>query len=288
MAEDDLTAIPGLEGRHRRALALRLGITTYDALARADPQEIFTALSRTRPPPTVDEIRNWQSQARRRLDREAAEAPVWDRAASFVISFEQRQVEGVSERRLVAEQTELEPEQPSTSWPGWDYRGLSEWLQERLGGAAPAPEAEVREAATPESVGTPPGAEQGRGRGVIELHLDAVAVVDSSGRVEAVTGGRPTGLDLEGKLPARIEIRVTGGSPGGELRAALRFRRPGRSGWSPQAPITIRSDSTGELELSEASVGHHRARVVAWAPDASAEPTAVDLGDLTIRPAGSC
>lgn len=279
---DDLTAIPGLEERHRRALALRLGITTYNTLAQADPQEIFEATSRNRPRPTQDEIREWQDQARRRLGQEAAEAPGWDRTASFVLSFEQRQVQGVTERRLVAEQTELEPEQPTTTWPGWDFGGLGDWLHERLAGAGPTPEEQA-----PEPADAPPGAEQEPVPGRAELRLDSVAVVDSSGRVEAVSGGRPTGLDLEGRLPARMEIRVTGGAPGSELRVALRFREPGRPRWSPQAPITTRSHSTADLELSEAAVGRHYARVVAWAPDGSAEPTGVDLGDLTIRPVES-
>lgn len=283
---DPLTAIPGLKERYRRPLAQRLGITTYDALARADEQEIFSALSRNRPPPTLDEIREWQSEARRRLERTTSEAPGWDRAASFVISFEQRQVQGVTKRRLVAEQTELEPEQPATSWPGWDCGGLGDWLQERLGEVEPASEAPAleHEAETPESASTPPGAGQELVSGSPELLVDSVAVVDSSGRVEAVTGGRPTGLDLERTLPARMEIRVTGGASSSELCVALRFHEPGRPRWSPQAPITIPSRTTANLELSEAAVGRHHARVVAWAPDASAEPTGVDLGELTIRP----
>jgi hypothetical protein len=286
---DNLTAIPGLEERHRRVLAQRLGITTYKVLACADLQEIFDAMSRNRPRPTLDEIREWQIQARRRLERAASEAPGWDRAASFVISFERRQVEGVTERRLVAEQTELEPEQPPSSWPSWDGGGLGDWLQERLSAAGSTPEAPTpeRDAEAPEIAGASPGTGREPVTGGRELRLETIAVVDSSGRAEAVSRGRPTGVDLEGTLPARMEIRVTGGAPRSELRVALRFSEPGRPRWSPQAPITIQSHRTASLELSEAAVGRYHARVVAWAPDASVAPIGVDLGDLTIRSAGS-
>jgi hypothetical protein len=325
---DDLTALSGLEERHRRALSLRLGITTYDALARVDAQEVFNALSRNRPRPALDEILTWQRQARSKLGQETADAPGWERAASFVIVFEQRDVAGVTERRLVAEQTELEPEQPPASWSTWEFGGLGRWLQERLGVTDPPAEAGIADAEKPaepqESVaaekpaepkepgaaekpaeadefaeleGSPepeaaetesasPGTGHEPDPGQAELLVDAVAVVDSSGRVEAVAGGRSTRRDLEGTLPARLEIRVTGGIPGSEVRVALRFRERGRPHWSPQAPISIHSHGTADLELSETAVGRHEVRVVAWAPDASAEPTGVDLGSLTIWPAG--
>lgn len=280
---DDLTVLPGLEERHRRALALRLGIATYNALAEIDPQKVYGALSRNRPRPTLEEIKDWQAKARLLLGHGAAQAPGWERAASFVLVFEQRRAEEGMERRLVAEHTELEPELPSMSWPGWDYAGLGDWLQERLGRVEPVPAAETAESDETDDVS--PGNEPAPGRA--ELLLETVAVVDSDGRVEAVAAGRPTGLNLEATLPARLEILVAGGAPGNELRVALRFREPGLPRWSPQAPIAVRSSATADIELSEATAGRHHARVVAWAPDGSAEPIGVDIGDLTIWAAGS-
>lgn len=139
MAGDDLTSIPGLLDRHRRVLESRLQIATYDALVRADPKAILAAMSRIRSPrPTLAEIRGWQEQA---LHRQGAaglgEAPGWSRAASFVLSFEHRQVNGQLERRLVAQQTELEPEQeqPPSSWPGGTAPASAIGCSRGLGGA---------------------------------------------------------------------------------------------------------------------------------------------------------
>jgi len=264
---DDLTAIPGLEDRHRRRLELRLGITTYGALAQADPEEIFNALARNRPPPTLEMIKAWQGHARRRLVRQAGEAPDWSRTASFVISFEERQVGGETTRRLVAEQTELEPEQRPTSWPSWDFGGLDDWLRERLGGVPLSPPA----AELPEPEAGQPGSDQEVSPDHASLRLDSVVVVDASGRrVEAVTRGQPSGLDLQGTLPGHIEILVTGGTPEGQVFVALRFREPGRPRWSPQPPIAVRGQNMARLELSEEAVGRHHARVGAWTPDAAA------------------
>jgi hypothetical protein len=284
---DDLTAIPGLEERHRRALSAKLGITTYNALAQVDPHAVLSAMSKHRPPPTLGEIKSWQDEARRRLRKAAEEVPGWGRSASFMLIFEQRSAEGATERRLVAEQTEQEPEQPPASWPSWDLGGLDDWLRERLSAAAPGPEAPepTPAAQAPEPASALPGAAQEPVTAPAELLVHTVTIVDSSGRVEAVAGGRPVGRDLAGTLPGHLEIRVTGGPPGSELLVALRLREPGRPSWSPQAPINMRSSSTADLELSEAAVGRHDARIVAWAPDASAEPTGVDLGSLTIWPA---
>jgi hypothetical protein len=288
MAEDDLTSIPGLRDRHRRFLNARLQITTLDALAGADPQAIFSAMSRIRPRPTLDDVRGWQEKARRRRDKaQRVETPGWERAATFVLSFEQRYVEGPLERRLAAEQTELEPEQPPSLWPGWECGGLCEWLQQRVGEVEPTGQAEPpspAEASGRAEAPQPPGAAVTGGGG--ELRFENVAIVDSTGRFGVVSEGRPAGQELGCTLPGRLEIRVAGASPDREVRVALRFRRPGRPGWSPQEPATVPAQGPAELVLSDVAPGQYRARLVAWAPDASAQPIGVELGTLTIRGPG--
>lgn len=51
----------------------------------------------------------------------------------------------------------------------------------------------------------------------------------------------------------------------------------------PIEPATTSSDGTAELELSDVAVGEYEARILAWTPDASVEPTAAELGMLSIR-----
>lgn len=286
MAGDDLTSIPGLLDRHRRVLESRLQIATYDALVRADPKAILAAMSRIRSPrPTLAEIRGWQEQALHRQDAAGlGEAPGWSRAASFVLSFEHRQVNGQLERRLVAQQTELEPEQeqPPSSWLGWDCAGICDWLQQRIGwrqreepeaaGLGPKPEAiDLPLAAT--VAPAPPS----------QLLFENLAIVDVTGRVEAVRGGRLIAQALECTLPGRLEVLVSGAAPDRGVRVALRFRRQAEPGWSPQEPTTMPGRGPAQLDLSGVVPGQYDARVVAWAPDASAEPIAINLGVLTIR-----
>ena len=56
----------------------------------------------------------------------------WDRAATFVVSFEQRGAGPGCEQRLVVELTEIEPEQPPRVWPSWDCGDICAWMLEEL------------------------------------------------------------------------------------------------------------------------------------------------------------
>src|SRR5215471_1791419 len=196
MADDDLTSIPSLEERHRRVLHLRLGITTLDALGRADPQAILVATSRIKPRPTIEQIRQWQAEARTRAREDGPEAPTWERVATFVLSFEQRALEGRRERQLVVQRTELEREPPPTSWPHWDCADLCGWLRQNLGGEEPAPVRGPPESEAPDPEESAAG-----------LHFAGVAVVDSTGRVDAVTEGPPGSRAVDFTPPGRLEVR---------------------------------------------------------------------------------
>jgi hypothetical protein len=287
MADDDLTTIAGLQERHRRVLDLRLGVTTFDALGRADPQAILGATSRIKPRPTIDQIRGWQAEARARALEGGAEAPAWERVATFVLSFEQRALEGRRERQLVVQQTELEREPPPTSWPHWDCGDLCGWLRQNLGGEEPAPVPGPREPEAPGAEESATEGEAGVTAGEAGLHVAGVAVVDSTGRVDLVSEGAPGGRAIDCTPPARLEVRVAGGRTGGEVRVALRFRRPGAPGWNPVPPASTRTGGLAVLDLSPVASGRYDARLVAWAPDGSAEPIGLDLGPLSIHSGGT-
>jgi hypothetical protein len=319
---DKLTAILGLLAKHRKVLADRLQIATSAALARGGPQGIIDAMSgQVRPTPSVEKVVERQEFARpndegaaaqpdegaaakseeagaaeseeaaapESEEAAAAEPPDWERVAAFVLSFEQRQVEGRPERQLVAQQAETEAEQEGTSWPTWDPSGLSDWLQQKLadvGGhdqAAPPQGQPARAERTPETgPGHSPG-EAGMRSGRGRLRIRLVTIADTTGRVRVVSDDQLTAQAVTCTVPGRLEVQVAGAETRRDVQVALRFARTGQLGWSPHEPTTASADGTAKIELTEVPTGQYEARVLAWTPDASAEHVAVGLGILTIR-----
>jgi hypothetical protein len=78
-------------------------------------------------------------------------------------------------------------------------------------------------------------------------------------------------------------VTVTGAETDREVLVALRLGHRGQPGWSPHEPATKSGDGMAELELSNVAVGCYEARILAWTPDASAEPAAAQLGMLSIQ-----
>lgn len=277
-------------------LADQLQITTSAALARADPQAITDAMSgRVRPTPSLEKVLEWQEHARRKNEgaaaepdeAAAAEPPAWERAATFVLSFEQRQVEGRSERKLVAEQTELEVEQ-TTTWPTWDTSGIADWLQHKLSdveaddhAAAPQPQPAWAERAPETHPGQSPGDVGMRfGRGRLRIRL--ATIVDTTGSAEVVSDDRLTAQAVTCRVPGRLEVQVAGAEPKRDVQVALRFARTSQPGWSPDDPTTLSADGKAKIELTQVPTGQYEARILAWTPDVSAEHAAVGMGILSI------
>lgn len=146
MGSDELSAIPGLEEKHRRVLA-DLGVTSAGLLAAADRKRIHAAMRRLRPRPTVDDIAGWQEHARR-YGPGTVETE-WERAATFVVFFEQRRGAHGVERQLLVERTELEPEQPAGAWSGWDCGSICGWMLEQLDEVPPIADGQQEEPPAP-------------------------------------------------------------------------------------------------------------------------------------------
>ncbi|MFY9773830.1 MAG: hypothetical protein WAK28_04580, partial [Trebonia sp.] len=136
MLGDELDSIPGLAENHRRVLTSKAGITSLQALADADQRAVYTALASIRPRPSLARVAAWQNEARSRLGDAANDRSAWQTAASFAVIFAQRQVDGRWERRLEAEQTEVEPAPEPRKWANWDCGPLCDWMLGQLGLAA--------------------------------------------------------------------------------------------------------------------------------------------------------
>jgi hypothetical protein len=115
-----------------------------------------------------------------------------------------------------------------------------------------------------------------------QLSIQQVTLVDASGQVEVVAEGVPSGQPLESTRSGRLEVSVTGAPADREVWIALRFRRAGGPRWSPQEPVLMAPEAPAQIDLSDVAPGIHLARLVAWTPDASADPAVLELGPLTI------
>jgi hypothetical protein len=275
MAMDDLASIPNLQDKHRKVLAERLAITTTGDLAAADPKDIFAAMRRLRPPPTLAAIGRWQDAARGSAER--ADGSDWERAATFVVSFEQRERGGSWERQLVAEQTELEPEQPPQVWPGWDCHEICSWMSGRIVAAEPAPVPAPK----------PAPARPGRRKPEADpapIHIDVVGLASEAGEV-TLASKRGTAMPdaFEFSEAGRAVVAVGGVDPDQVVHLVVRVRRPGRPGRNLHKPVAHRGRGQVELPLSRVDVGAHSAKVLAWAPDRSVAAAAVRLPTLVRR-----
>jgi hypothetical protein len=283
--ENELTVVAGLQEAHRRALAGKLGITSLSALADADQRAIYTALGSLRPRPTLARIAAWQADAGSRLSDAAVDASEWHRAASFAVIFAQRQVDGGWERRIEAEQTEVEPEPPAREWPGWECGPLCDWMLSQLdqpsgeaGETARAAGAAPPEPAPEAAVAAPPAA------GRAELRIDGAVLTDAQQTLDLVRAGTaiPVAPD-ELTPPVQLRVTVTGARPGQQVRAAVWFRRTAEPGWSPADPVSVPESGRVQFDLSPVPPGGHDVRVLAWATDPVASLAAVSLPRLTFR-----
>jgi hypothetical protein len=189
--DPDLRSIPGLQENHRRELAARLGITGLRALAGADQRAVYEAVRNIRPRPSLARIASWQNEARSRLSDAAIDQADWDTAASFAVIFAQRQVNGVWERRLEAEQTEVEPATEPQEWPGWDCGPLCDWMFGQLdepAGQADSKAGTADETVTAVTAEPAPGAAPPRVARA-ELRIDSAKITDAHKEFALIRAG---------------------------------------------------------------------------------------------------
>jgi hypothetical protein len=289
MPTNELSGISGLDARRRAVLAEKLKITTCYELIMADRQRIVDAFGRRSNRPTLEDVSAWQDEARRRraslMDASvsAMASSEWEPVAMFVVAFEELRREGATERRIVAEQPEVESEassQPRSQWPGWACDDACRWMLERVGVPAastppePAqitPVAEAEGAAGNLLAGTRP-----------KIDIERANLTDTSGGIELVAGSHPVLQDrLVWAQPARLLVTL-GDAPSGPGTSVVLQLVPADG---QKQNIVGHLDHVGrvaEIELSGLAGGEYKPTVVASTPDGSSLPRVVKLPTVEV------
>jgi hypothetical protein len=277
---DDLSSIEGLADKHRRVLA-RHHVTDLRGLVQADRRVVHRAMANLRPRPALELISRWQDDARSKLGETVTDASDWHTAASFVVIFSQRQREAAWEHRVEVERTEVEPERNPQIWSGWACAPVCAWMTGQLSPPeAPPPASAPPDLAPPESAAvcepTPTAARP-------QLRIDSAGLIDAAGRMDVITAGESAPVPrTQLTAPVRVVLTVTGSPPGTPLQAVTRIQRPNAPGWNPRDPVTPSATGHAEFDLSGVPAGDHAISLIAWAPDASAQPVSVRLPQVTI------
>ena len=240
-------------------------------------------MANLRPRPTLEQISHWQDDARSKLRETAPDASEWQTAASFVVVFSQRQVDGTWERRVEAERTEVEPERNPQAWPGWDTQPVCDWMAGQLGQADSAEEPAEKLVQVPAV--PPPTPASPTPASPTQLRIDSAALIDAAGQTDVVTAGLLAAnprTDLV--APVRVVFAVAGAPPGTRLLAVTRIQRPDGPGWNPRDPVALPGPGQAEFDLALLPAGDHEMSLIAWAPDATAKPVSVGLPTVSIRP----
>ncbi len=273
MSGNGLGSIPGLRDTHRKALA-GAGVTTLRALANADPKMLRDVLRPTRVKrATVDE---WQAHARKATGAapstragQGAATPEWEDIASYAVIFEQRGDPGDVERRITVARTELEPEEETTSLPGWSPATLGSWFGSRFPIAEPP--------AAPVTSGGAGADEATADRATLPaLRIESVRLIQD----DEPTGVYPTQGDdaplIACTKDGRLEIEVRGAAPDDEIQVALQIRRTVEEADEDRPrlwhAVSVEACERGRATLALARVGSGRreGKLVAWTPSGTA------------------
>lgn len=288
MPVNDLSGISGLDDKRRAVLAQKLEITDCYELIMADRQQIVDAFGRRTIKPTLEEVSLWQDEARRvrasSMDASASAiaASGWEPAATFVVAFEERRRGDATERRIVAEQTEIEPEaspQQRSQWSAWTCDDACRWMLERVGlpTASTTPDrAQITSVAEVSAARTRDAGARSK------IDIERAKLADSSGDIELVAGSRPVPqARLVWAQPGQLLVTIGGAPTGPGPSVVLQLAQAG----GRKQSFVGHLDDVGrvaEIELSGLADGEYEPTVVAWTPDGSSLPCVVKLPTVEV------
>jgi hypothetical protein len=288
MPINDLSGISGLDDKRRAVLAQKLEINNCYELIMADRQRIVDAFGRRSYRPTLEDVAVWQDEARR-MRASSMDAPDlvmaspgWEPVAMFVVAFEERCRGDATERRIVAEQAEIESEAsppPRSHWSGWACDDACRWMLERVGVPAASTPPDPAQITSVAEVGAA-GNRHARTRSKIDIERANLA--DSSGDIELVAGSRPVPQDrLVWAQPAQLLVTLGGAPTGPGTSVALQLVQAD----GQKQSIVGHLDDVGrvaEIELSGLADGEYKPTVVAWTLDGSSLPRVVKLPTVEV------
>ena len=279
MPIDDLSALAGVDERHRAVLGEKLGVMSCYELILADRQRIVEAFGRKSFKPTLEDVAAWQDEARRKR-MAAAAATDWEEVASFAVVFEQRPRGEGTEHRVLVEQTEVEPEASPQEWPSWDCGNICGWMLDRLG----LPAASSPDAAHPAASGAVERVSTSTAPPRPSVSIKRATLSDASGEVELVADGSVCAdLRPDWVPPGRLMVALVHPAQGAGVEVALQLGRADNAPVGASGHIEAGKRST-ELDLSGLDEGAYRATLAAWTVDGSCRPAFLKLPTVFINP----
>jgi hypothetical protein len=286
MPTNDLSGLSDLDDKCRAVLAEKLAVTSCYGLILTDRRRIVDAFGRRSNRPSLEEVAVWQDEARRLIGR-SIDAPVstidasaWEPVALFVVAFEERHQGGVIERRILAEQTEVEPDaapQQRAQWPDWSSGDTCRWMEDRArttvdpvrsATTAPMPAADPIRLASPsgaavETERMTPSIERTR------LRIERATLRDAGGDVELVAVSRLLPAHRSVWIePERLVVALEDGLTGPGTKVVLQVESAGTA----VPPLDGHFDSDGRaavIDLRGLPDGEYELSIVVWRPDGS-------------------
>ena len=287
MPTQGLDELVELDKKQRAILDTKLAITTCYQLIMVDRKRIVDAFGRRKNRPSIEDVGKWQDAARRKLASDSATAASaiadasWEQAGIFVVAFEYRQADDVVERRMVAEQTEVELDAAShqrSEWSDWACKKACRWMADRAGTLATAmPISSGEPVAELDAIEAGGDAPLERPRIVVER----ATLHDATGKTDLVEASRPLAQHLHlWDRPTRLEVLLGDAPTGATSSVILQLVRPG----SKKENLVGRVDRLGrqaEIDLGELVSGTYTPTLVVRAPGGIL-PCLVKLGPVDV------
>jgi hypothetical protein len=277
MPNGDLSNVTTMEDKQRTVLADKLGITSCYELILAERRQIVAAFGRRTNRPGLEDVAEWQDEARR-VRAAATAAAEWEQVGLFVVAFEQRHRGEEIERRIVAERTEADPED-TMEWLGWACTEACRWMVERATGST---EPETHDDAQRRNSAKQPEAIQTRAVTSPRIEIERARLSDASGGIDLVSNARVVSPTRDvWTQPTRLVVTLKGASASGGTSVALDLVQPG----GPSPSFTGRIESPGHpavIELTGVADGTYSPAIIAWSLDGSATPRVVKLPSVRL------